>query len=170
MRLWEAPIVRVIFDWKSIVPSFSPVWLPHLHYCVLYLRSFMPSLFFYPSPFLSFMLSLSLLSWQRTRSKDIHHLLIQTEAKTFALQHSSCLICRLSVFQPSVAGLSADSSKQISKSSIRGHNEISPGEKTNKQTPFYATDFAFIIHCGCIPVKTQWIDNEICFDNGIRPL
>lgn len=52
----------------------------------------MPSLFFYPSPVLYFMLSLSLLSWQRTRSKDIHHLLIQTEAKTFALQHSSCLI------------------------------------------------------------------------------
>lgn len=68
-----------------------------LHYCGLYLPSFMPSLFFYPSPFLSFMLSLSLLSWQRTRSKDIHHLLIQTQAKTFALRLSCCLIRRLSI-------------------------------------------------------------------------
>lgn len=86
--------------WLKINCSFLfPVRLSLLHYCVLYLHSFMPSLFFYPSPFLSFMLSLSLLSWQRTRSKDIHHLLIQTEAKTFALQIFRCLICRLLIFR-----------------------------------------------------------------------
>lgn len=77
---------RSWYIWLKINCSFLfPVRLPPLHYCVLYLCSFVPSLFFHPSPFLSFMLSLSLLSWQRTRSKDIHHLLIQTEAKTFAL-------------------------------------------------------------------------------------
>lgn len=165
-QILAAQIVCIIFDWKSIVPSFFPARLGSpLHYCVLYLRSLMPSLFFYPSPFLSFMLSLSLLSWQRTRSKDIHHLLIQEFCPC-------CLICRLSISHSwdRVAGLSANSSKQISNSSIRRHNKISPGEKTNKQTPFYATDFGFIVQRRWVPVKTQWINNEICFDNGIRPL
>lgn len=34
-----------------------------------------------------------------------------------------------------------------------------------KKKTFYATDLGFIILRNCVPVKTQWIDNDICFDN-----
>lgn len=52
----------------------------------------MPSLFLHPSPFLSFILPLSLLSWQRTRSKDTHHFIAHSSKQMQKVLHFDSIL------------------------------------------------------------------------------
>ncbi len=169
-QLWEAQIVLIIFDWKSIIHCFFPVRLPLLHYCVSVSSLFHAKSVLLPLPPSSLSCSLYL-CWAGKGQGQRISTIYSSKQKQRLLPFNSFAVLFVG-FRFSVPGnaLPANSSKPISNSSIRQHNKINPGEKTNKQTPFYVTDFGFIIHRRCVPDKTQRIDNEICFDNRIRPL
>lgn len=126
LRLWEAKIVRGIFDWKSIVPSFSQSGsLPSITVsCIFALSCQVCSSTPPPSS-----LSCSLyLCWAGKGQGQRISTIYSSKQKRRLLPFNSHTVL-FADFQVPGNVLPANSSKTISNSSIRRQNKISPGEK-----------------------------------------